>query len=127
MHSLGKTLLAFALLHFVLQDQSCLLLQVSLDFLLLHPSPRDEKDISLFFFFLLVLEGLVGLQRLFDVIFSSISGFSIDLSYCDVGLFNLERDQDHCVIFDITHKYCILDSFVVYEGYSIPLKDSCLQ
>ena len=33
-HSLGKTLLDFALLHFVLQGQTCLLLQVSLDFLL---------------------------------------------------------------------------------------------
>ena len=31
--SLGKTLLAFALLHFVFQGQICLLLQVSLDFL----------------------------------------------------------------------------------------------
>ena len=33
-----QTLMAFALLHFVLQDQICLLLQVSLDFLLLHSS-----------------------------------------------------------------------------------------
>ena len=38
MCSLGKTLLAFALLHFVLQGQICLLLQVFLDFLLLHSS-----------------------------------------------------------------------------------------
>ena len=38
-HFLRKTLLAFALLHFVLQGQSWLLLQVSLDFLLLHSSP----------------------------------------------------------------------------------------
>ena len=37
-HSLGKTLLAFALLHSVLQGQICLLLQVFLDFLLLHSS-----------------------------------------------------------------------------------------
>ena len=37
--ALGKTLLAFALLHFVLQGQTCLLLQLSLDFLLLHSSP----------------------------------------------------------------------------------------
>ena len=37
--SLGKTLLAFALLHFVLQGQICLLLQVFLYFLLLHSSP----------------------------------------------------------------------------------------
>ena len=45
MHSLGKTLLAFALLHSVLQGQICLLLQVFLDFLLLHSSPLYEKDI----------------------------------------------------------------------------------
>ena len=37
--SLCKTLLAFALLHSVLQSQICLLLQVFLDFLLLHSSP----------------------------------------------------------------------------------------
>ena len=37
--SLGKTLLDFALLHFVLQRQIFLLLQVSLDFLLLHSGP----------------------------------------------------------------------------------------
>ena len=38
-HSLGKTLLAFELLHFVLLGQTCLLFQVSLDFLLLHFNP----------------------------------------------------------------------------------------
>ena len=38
-HSLGKTLLVFALLHSVLQGQMCLWLQVFLDFLLLHSSP----------------------------------------------------------------------------------------
>ena len=37
--SLGETLLAFALLHFILQGQICLLLQVFLDILLLHSSP----------------------------------------------------------------------------------------
>ena len=37
-NSVGKTLLAFVLLHFVLQGQICLLLQVSLDFLILHSS-----------------------------------------------------------------------------------------
>ena len=34
-----KTLLAFVLLNFVLQSQTCLLLQVPLDFLLLHSIP----------------------------------------------------------------------------------------
>ena len=49
MHSFGKTLLAFALLHFSLQGQAFLLLQVSLDFLLTEifwvPVPCFEKDI----------------------------------------------------------------------------------
>ena len=39
-HSLGRTTLAFALLHSVLKGHICLLLQVFLDFLLLHSSPQ---------------------------------------------------------------------------------------
>ena len=58
--SLGKTLLAFALLHFVLQGQICLLLQVFLDFYFFIPVPCNGKDI---FFCVLVLEGLIGLHR----------------------------------------------------------------
>ena len=46
-HSLGKTLLAFALLHSVLQGQICLLLQVFLDFLLLHSSPFRMQKVSI--------------------------------------------------------------------------------
>ena len=56
MHSLDRTLLAFALLHSVLQGQICLLLQV----FLLHSGPLNEKDI---FLGVLVLKGLVGLHR----------------------------------------------------------------
>ena len=41
--SLDKALLAFTLLHFVLQGQTYLLLQVSLDFLLLHSNPHIRK------------------------------------------------------------------------------------
>ena len=58
--SLGRILLAYALLHFVLQGQICLLLQVSLDFLLLHSSPLWWKG---HVFWVLVLECLVGLHR----------------------------------------------------------------
>ena len=50
---------SLALLHFVLQGQTCLVLWVSLEFLLLHPIPYDEENI----FLVLVLEGLVGLHR----------------------------------------------------------------
>ena len=42
---LAKLLLAFALPHSVLQGQICLLVQVFLDFLLLHSSTYNEKDI----------------------------------------------------------------------------------
>ena len=49
---LAKLLLAFALPHFVLQGQTCLLLQVSLGFLLLHSSPLWWKG-HLFLLFLL--------------------------------------------------------------------------
>ena len=38
-NKMGKTMLAFALLHFFLQGQICLLIQVSLDFLIFHSSP----------------------------------------------------------------------------------------
>ena len=58
-HSLGKILLAFTLLHFILQDKLCSLLQISLDFLLLHFNPPRLKGTSFFG----VLEGLVGLYR----------------------------------------------------------------
>ena len=59
--SLDKTLLALALLHFVLQGQTCLLLQVSLDFLLLRSSPLWWK--WHFLGGMLGLESVVGLHR----------------------------------------------------------------
>ena len=43
--SLGKTLLAFVLLHFALQGRTCLLFWVSLDFLLLYSNPLWWKGI----------------------------------------------------------------------------------
>ena len=57
---LGKTLLASAVHHSVLQDQIFLLLQVSLDFPLLHFSPLWGKE---HLFWMLVLESLIGLHR----------------------------------------------------------------
>ena len=58
--SLGKTLLALALLHFILQGQIFQSLQVSLDFLLLHSSPLWWKQ---HFLGVLILECPVGLHR----------------------------------------------------------------
>ena len=53
-----QTLLAYALLHFVLQDQTFLLVLVS-PFYFCIPVPYDEKGL----FGVLVLEGLVGPHR----------------------------------------------------------------
>ena len=36
--------------------------------------------------------------------------------------FALETNRDHSVVFEIAPKYCILDSFVDYKGYSISSK-----
>ena len=54
--------------------------------------------------------------------FFCIGGCSIDLGYSDIEWFTLEMDIDHSVIFENAPKYCILDSFVDYEDYSISSK-----
>ena len=64
---------------------------------------------------MLVLEGLVGLHR-------TVQLQLIQHYYCDIEWFALEMNRDHSVIFEIVSKYCILDSLVDYEGYSISSK-----
>ena len=56
--------------------------------------------------------------RLFNFSFFSITGWGIDLDYCDIEWFALETNRDHSVVFETTSKYCILNSFVNYDGYS---------
>ena len=46
----------------------------------------------------------------------------IDLDYHDIEWFALEMNTDHSVIFEIASKYCISNSFVDYDGYSISSK-----
>ena len=46
----------------------------------------------------------------------------MDLDYCDIACFALEMNRNHSVFFEIASKYCILDSFVDYDGYSISSK-----
>ena len=54
--------------------------------------------------------------------FFGISGWGIDLDYCDIEWFALETNQDLPFVFEIAPKYCISDSFADYEGYSISSK-----
>ena len=52
----------------------------------------------------------------------SATGWGIDFDYCDTEWFALETNRDHSIIFDIASKYCISDSFVDCDGYSISSK-----
>ena len=92
-HSISRIQLAFDLLHFVLQRQTCLLLQVSLDFLLLH---SNSQWWIAHLFLVLVLGGLLGLLELIS--FFGISDRGIDLNYYDVARLALETNQDHYVL-----------------------------
>ena len=44
------------------------------------------------------------------------------MDYCDIEWFALEMKRDHSVVFETASKYCISDSFVDYDGYSISSK-----
>ena len=116
--SLGKTLLVFALLHSVHQGQICLLLQVSLDFLLLHFNSLKWKG---HLFRVLVLKVLVGLHRTIQlqILQHYWSGHRLGLLWY---WYALETNRDHSVVFEIASKFCISDSFVDYDGYSFSSK-----
>ena len=55
----------------------------------------------------------------FNFSFFSITDRDIGLDHRDIEWFDLERNRDHSVVFEIASKYCIWDSFVDYDGYSI--------
>ena len=46
----------------------------------------------------------------------------IDLDYRDTEWFALETNRDHSVVFEISSKHYISESFVDYEGCSISSK-----
>ena len=56
---------------------------------------------------MLVLKGLVGIHRTVQLRLLGISGWSIDLDYCDIEWLALETNRDHSVVFETAPKYCI--------------------
>ena len=60
--------------------------------------------------------------ELFNFSFFSGTDQGIDLDYPDIEWFALEMNSDRSVIFEIASKYCISDSFVDHDGYSISSK-----
>ena len=117
-HPLGKTV-SLCLVSFCTPGQTYLLLQVSLTSYFCIPVHYDEKDV---FFCVSILEGLEIFTEPFNFSFFSISDWGIDLDYCDIQCFALETNRNHSVILEIAPKYCILDSFVDYDGYFISSK-----
>ena len=71
---------------------------------------------------MLVLKGFVSLHKTVQLQFLQHYRLGIDLDYYDIEWFALETNRDHSVIFEIASKYCISDSFVDYDGYSISSK-----
>ena len=80
-------------------------------------------------FLVLVLEGLVCPSnlniKLFKFSFFGISGWDIELDYCDIEWFALEMNRGHFLIFKTAPKYCISDFFVDYRVTPFLLRDSC--
>ena len=68
---------------------------------------------------MLVLKGPVGLHITVQLQLLQCYWLGIDLDYCDIEWFTLETNRDHSVVFEIESKYCISDSFVDHDGYSI--------
>ena len=73
-------------------------------------------------FWVLVLEGLVGLHRTIQLQLLQHYCWGMDLDYFDTKWFTLETNRDHSLILEIASKYSISDSFVDYDGYSISFK-----
>ena len=71
---------------------------------------------------MLVLEGHIGHHRTVQLQLLQRYWLGIDLDYCDIEWFALDTNRDHSVVFEIASEYCILDSFVDYDGYSISSK-----
>ena len=63
--------------------------------------------------------GLIGLHRTIQLQLLQRYWLDHRLGLLDIEWFALEMNRDHSVIFEIASKYCISDSFVDHDGYSI--------
>ena len=70
-------------------------------------------------FWVLVLKGLVGLHRTVQLQLLQHYWLGHRLGLLWYWMVSLETNRDHSVVFEIASKYCISDSFVDHDGYSI--------
>ena len=82
------------------------------------PVSHNEKDIL----GVLVLEGLVGLHRRVQLQLLHCYWLGHRLGLLWYWMVCLGTNRDHSVIFEVASKYCISDSFVDHDGYSISSK-----
>ena len=68
---------------------------------------------------MLVLKKFLGLHRTIQLQLLQCYSWGIDLDYSDIEWFAFETNRYHSVTFEIAFKYCISDSFVDHDGYSI--------
>ena len=71
---------------------------------------------------MLVLEGLVGHHRTIQLQLLQHYWLRHRLGLRDIEWFALEMNRDHSVSFETASKYCISDSSVDHDGYSISSK-----
>ena len=71
---------------------------------------------------MLVLKGLVGLHRTIQLQLLQHYWLGRRLGLLYIECFALEMNRDHSVVFEIASKYCISDSFVDHDDYSISSK-----
>ena len=57
--------------------------------------------------------------KLFNIMVIQVYAPTSNTEEAEIEWFALEMNRDHSVIFEIASKYCILDSFVDHDGYSI--------
>ena len=75
---------------------------------------------------MLALEGLVDLIEPFNFSFFSITGWGIDLDYCDIEWFALEMNRAHSVIFEVPST-AFRTLLLTIMATPFLLRDSCLQ
>ena len=75
---------------------------------------------------MLVLKRLVGLHRSVHLQLLCVTGWGIDLDYCDIEWFALEMNRDHSVIFEIAFKYAFWTLLLTVMATPFLLRDSCL-
>ena len=74
-----------------------------------------------------VLKGLVGLHRTVQLQRLNITGWGIDLDYCDIEWFALETNRDHSVVLRLHPSIAFWTLLLTMMATPFLLRDSCPQ